>query len=244
MFKHLLLGTLLVLGSVGSASASLLVLPGTVVPSGDYLSSNLATPGVVSLPAGKSQSLVGDQGFSVTGQFTFDASSTNPTFSYFVYEPITLGAGTYQTSSYLAATFTDTGTSGYVSDFEMTTQLFPDPGPSGTPVGFSNGGGPLPATGFGAGGLQPFCPLATCNNLLSGSSSGQFTIGAGTYYLEQTFAMSLSGVGPTDTITVTLTDPASGVGKTPEPGYWAVLGFGIVGLLVARRRFQRAAVRN
>lgn len=240
MSRQLLIGTLFALGSAGLASASFGPLPPTV--SGDVLSGNTLQSSVVgTLPTNESQSLVGDQGFRITGSFTFDTSSTtDPTVSYTVFQAMLLPAGTFETSSFMKAGITDTSdpAPGYVKDFTMTTELFSAinetslTGP--IQASFSNGG----QTGFSS----TFCPLADCGGLSSGGSSGPFTVAAGEYFLQQTFTMSVSGVNLGDSITIDL-PVTSGVGSaTPEPGYCAVLAFGIVGLLVARRRF--AALRN
>jgi hypothetical protein len=231
-----------------SASTSVLVLP-TIVPTTNSGSSSLVADPSVSpiLDPVVAQGLTDDIGFSVTGPFTFDTSdssalSPTPSVTYSVVEAINLNSRNYETSTHLVADISDSqgsAATGYLLDLQVVTQLFSDAGLTELVDGsFSSAGQTgFPGTGFGNSGTDPFCPLASCAQIGSGSTSGLFAVTAGTYYLEQTFTAAVTGVGQGDTITIDLPN-TSGVG-TPEPAFWGVLSVGLIALVFARRRVGR-----
>jgi hypothetical protein len=184
--------------------------------------------------------LANDIGFAVTGPFVFDTSdSTSPSVDYNYYEPINLAPGDYETSALMVATISDAPSGNapagldYVQDFQMITSLYSD-----------NDLTDLVSQAYaGQLGFSPsFCPLPGCTNLRSGSTSSPFTVAvAGTYYLDQSFIATVSGVGLNDAITATLPN-ASGVGSSPIPesGTWGLLAGGMAALLFARRYATKA----
>jgi hypothetical protein len=251
--RNLIIGILAVSAWVCCAYASGVAV--TVTPQGAVASSSLTVnPSVASLPSGQSQGLANDVGFAVAGPFTFDTSAnTSPSITYSVFEPITLTPGSYEVSTYMSASISDTPESSptgldYVKDFQVISNLYTNDSEgvlSGLVASSSAGQLNYPSTGYGTGSAFAFCQLPGCIGLSSGNPPGEGTFTVATtaqYYLQQTFIATVSGVGLNDVITVDLPD-TSGVGsdQAPEPGSYGLLAVGMAMLLFARRRAAKVA---
>ncbi len=239
-FRTVAIGVFVVSALVSQAYAAIAITPVTV--SGDVLSGGdlYANASVGSLPPDQSQGLVNDIGFTVTGPFVFDTSSdTSPSVNYDIVEQIYLAAGDYETSAYLSAQISDAPSGvppaglDYVQDFQMITSLYSDDDLTHLVSQASAGQLNFPVA---------ICPLPGCVGIGSGGTSSLFTVAVGgTYYLDQSFIATVSGVGLNDRITVTLPN-TSGVGSpaVPEPGTWILLAAGMLALLFARRYAMQA----
>lgn len=236
--RNMLLGALALSISIASADASVAVAPpGTVTPAGDVAGYSLsANPTVTSLPSGQSQGLLSDVGFSVSGPFTFASGLTTASIHYTFSESIHLFAGVYETSTHLSADIFDSLApiaTGYLQDFQVTTQLFSDEALQIVVANSYSAGG---QTGF----PSDFCMLSNCIGISSGSTSslffgGPFTVTEGTYYLQQTMIATITGEDPNDVVSIHIPN-TSGVGTpTPEPGFFGLMALGLGGLAFVRR---------